>query len=169
MVRIMRRGTMHQQFFSDAEYGGKQKAKQAAIEHRKKLERELPASAKITGRKTKRNTTGQVGIHLATDYDKRCDTTNFSYVASWKNEDGKRINVKFGWQKYGQKTAWQLACVARQNRLTDRSRILSLHAKRETRFPSVPDHPDIDGAIRPVKKKSVRRRKAQPQKSRRKK
>ena len=41
MVRIMRRGKMHQQFFSDKRFGGKRKSKAAAMTRLEELKEEL--------------------------------------------------------------------------------------------------------------------------------
>ena len=68
MVRIMRRGTMHQEFFSDKRYGGKRKARQAADDRLAELRRDLPESVEQKGTLTQRNSTGKVGVHLSHDH-----------------------------------------------------------------------------------------------------
>lgn len=160
MVRIMRRGVAHQEFFSDAQYGNKTKAKKAAIARREELKRELPDPASAYNRRTSRNSSGKVGVHLARDVDARTSgQETYHYVASWRADDGRRVNLKFSWRKHGQKRAWQLAVVARENQVRDRDKVERLLAKRSGRFPPLPKHPDVDGAIggpqKAVKKKST--------------
>lgn len=149
MARLMRRGVAYQEFFSDADYGSQKKAKAAAIARREEWLRKLPAPATPQNRKTVRNSSGKVGVHLARDVDLRtAGRASYHYVASWRGDDGKRINLKFSWRKHGQKLAWQLAVVARENKLRDRDRVQQVHARRTGRFPPVPEHPDIEGALR---------------------
>jgi len=132
MVRIMRRGTMHQEFFSDKRYGGKRKARQAADDRLAELRRDLPESVEQKGMLTQRNNTGKVGVHLAHDIDKRWpDCEYYSYVASWLDFNLKRINVKFSCKKFGDKMAWELACIARDKELRDREQILKIYQRRE--------------------------------------
>jgi len=70
---------------------------------------------------TKRNATGAVGVHLATETDARYpDCQYVSYVASWMTEGGKRRNIRFLVSKYGKKAALTLAKLARQKQLADR-------------------------------------------------
>ena len=132
MVRIMRRGEMHQEFFSDKRYGGKRKARHAADERLAELRRKLPDPKEQKGQLTERNSTGKVGVHLAHDIDKRWpDCECFSYVASWLDIDRKRINVKFSCRKYGDKRAWELACIARDKELRDREQIVNIYERRQ--------------------------------------
>lgn len=132
MVRIMRRGTMHQEFFSDKKYGGKRKARQAADERLAELRLELPDPIEQKGMLTRRNSTGKVGVHAAHDIDKRWpDCEYWSYVASWLDFNQKRINVKFSCQKYGDNVAWELACIAREKELRDREQILRIYERRQ--------------------------------------
>ena len=127
MVRIMRRGTMHQEFFSDKRCGGKRKARQAADDRLFELRRELPEPLEQKGQMTQRNSTGKVGVHLAHDIDKRWpDCEYYSYVASWLDVNLKRINVKFSCKKFGDDMAWELACIARDKELRDRQQILKI-------------------------------------------
>ncbi len=133
MVRIMRRRQMHQEFFSDKRYGGKRKAKRLAKQRYDKLVAELPEKIDQKGQKTARNKSGKVGVHLAYDVDRRWPGCEYwSYVASWLARDGRRINVKFAWNKYGEETAWDLACISRDYELRDRKLILKRWEKKTT-------------------------------------
>lgn len=132
MVRIMRRGKMHQRFFSDRNNGGKRKALAAAREHYAMLEETLPPIQSQKGRETSRNSSGVVGVHLAHDVDSRYpDCEYWSYVASWLDENGKRVNVRFAWNRYGDQLAWELACIARQKEIRDREEVRRLYDRRE--------------------------------------
>ena len=132
MVRIMRRGTMHQEFFSDKRCGGKRKARKAADDRIAELRRELPEPVEQKGVMTQRNSTGKVGVHVAHDIDKRWpDCEYWSYVASWLDVNQKRINVKFSCKKYGDKMAWELACIARDKELRDREQIIKIYERRQ--------------------------------------
>jgi hypothetical protein len=134
MVRIMRGGKMHQEFLSDKKFGGKRKALAAATERRAELVETLPEAASGKGRKTNRNHTGKVGVHVGHDVDARWSGCEYwYYVASWLGEDQKRVNVKFSWNRYGEPLAWRLACIARDNELRDREQILKLHEKQIAR------------------------------------
>ncbi len=132
MARIMRRGESHQHFFSDSVHGGKRKALKAAREKREELLESLPAPKPLRGRLTKRNSTGIVGVHLTQDTDRRNKGYEYSYrsyVASWLDEDGKRINVRFSWNKYGEETALELAKIARKRELRDRDQIVKIYER----------------------------------------
>lgn len=134
MVRIMRRGKMIQEFFSDKRYGGKRKARASAEARLQELRETLPAPGTTKDVLTARNTSGTVGIHVAHDVDKRWpDCEYWSYVASWLSDEGKRINVKFSWKKYGERLALQLATIARERKLRDREEILAIQKRRLAR------------------------------------
>ncbi len=134
MVRIMRRGRMYQEFFSDSVWGGKRLAKRAARERHAELSESLPASKPQKGRKTVRNTTGKVGVHLTQDVDRRNEGYEYaywSYVASWVNPRKKRINVRFSWNKYGEDAAFEMACIAREKETQDREEITKVYERRK--------------------------------------
>lgn len=160
MVRIMRRGKMYQEFLSDKKHGGKRKAKAAAIARHEELEAVLPKSINQKGRATVRNSSGKVGVHLAHDIERRWpDTEYFSYVASWLSDEGKRINVKFSWNKYGEDAAWELACITRDRELRDREEIMRIYKRRLSRKAKRTSSPQ-DKQKKPTKKKPVARKKA---------
>ena len=79
---------------------------------------------------TKRNSTGVVGVHLATESDPRyTDCQYVSYVASWMSEDRVRRNIRFLVNKYGKKNALALATLARENQCTDREKVIAMFEK----------------------------------------
>ena len=64
--------------------------------------------------------------------DKRWpDCEYYSYVASWRDVNLKRINVKLSCPKYGDKMTWELACIRRDKELRDREQILKIYQRRE--------------------------------------
>ncbi len=124
MVRISRGGEKHNRFFSDKEYGGKRKALVAARDHYEELVESLPPAKTSKGILSVRNTSGQVGVHLAVNPSTCWEDVEYSsYVASWKNEDGRRQKISFSVEKYGKKKAKDFAIVAREHEITDRNRI----------------------------------------------
>jgi hypothetical protein len=79
---------------------------------------------------TKRNSTGVVGVHLATESDPRyTDCRYVSYVASWISANGERRNIRFLVNKYGKKNALELAKIARAKQCTDRETVIALYEK----------------------------------------
>ena len=87
-----------------------------------------PASA--LGKVTKRNSSGTVGVHLATEADARYPNCQYvSYVASWKSDEGKRSSIRFLVSKYGKKVALGLAKLAREKRMLDRDKVIALYEK----------------------------------------
>jgi hypothetical protein len=122
MVRISRQGEHINEFFSDKNHKGKRKALINARKRYKELKDSLPPPSTTKNVKTARNQTGVVGVHLAV-----CESVYgeaySSYCASWKTADGKRNKISFSFKKYGKKTAWELACVARELESTDRAKV----------------------------------------------
>ena len=131
MVRITRAGKRKQQFFNDRTLGGKSKSLIAA----KACYAEWAASAEPirTSRnvKTARNSSGRVGVHLVRNVDARWENAeSFGYCASWVTQDGTRQKLSFAWKRYGKKTAWGLACLARDKESTDREQVVALFEKQ---------------------------------------
>ncbi len=116
-VRMMRRGYVTEKFFSDSIFGGKRKALAAARELRDELEAESPRySRKQVARfKSPRNTSGIVGVRLATEVVKSLPSKPvYKYwVAQWSPEPGVRRTRRFSINKYGNDKAYKLAVAAR--------------------------------------------------------
>ena len=128
MVRIMRHRKMYQEFFSDVRCGGQDEALKGAEQRYAELLEELPDRIKQKGLKTVRNKTGKVGVHVGHNVERRwpgCEYWN--YTAAWLGKDNKRINVTFAWNKFGEDVAWELACIARDNELQDREKIMEIY------------------------------------------
>jgi len=132
MVRIARKDKKRNKFFSDKEFAGKRKALAAAVECYEDWASELPPPMTSKGVKSVRNKSGHVGVHLAVNpsYNSSDDVTYSSYVAAWRVEGGEREKVSFSVEKYGKKVAYELACLARKQEITDRDKVEALLSKR---------------------------------------
>ena len=134
MVRIARRDEKYNQFFSDREYKGKRKALDAAKKCYKEWESELPPPATSKNVKSARNKSGTVGVHLSITPSQTWSNVNYtSYVASWKLSDGRRKKISFSVEKYGKKVAFELATIARDNEIADRSRVEKIRNREKKR------------------------------------
>jgi len=126
MVRISRDGEHVNEFFSDKNNGGKRKALIAARARYQELKKKLPPPKTTKGIVTGRNRTGIVGVHLAV-----CESvygeSYSSYCASWKSKDGRRKKLSFSFKKYGERKAWELACLARELEVNDRKKVEKLY------------------------------------------
>jgi hypothetical protein len=120
-VRLMRRGETFHKFFGDVPNGGKRKALAAAREYRDKLAATLqPYSRKeVAQLKSKRNTSGIVGIRLSEEVDRRGpnDLVYLYWVAQWSPKPGERKTRRFSVSKYGEDEAFRLAQKARKDGL----------------------------------------------------
>jgi hypothetical protein len=120
LMRIRRGDTFHQQFFSDAAYGGKRAAQREARARYQQLAAELPAPGSSANRLSTRNSSGTVGVRLAHSVDARGAGHAYdSYVAFWR-EDGRDLTMRFACSKYGERKALALAALARETRVRDR-------------------------------------------------
>jgi hypothetical protein len=132
MVRLTRQGKRQQHFFNDRQYGGKTKALHAAKACYSKLVKAAPEIQTAKGRRTHRNTTGKVGVHLVKNVDRRWkNAESYAFCASWIDSKGKRRKVSFAWNRYGKKHAWNLACLAREREINDRDRVIELYGPKK--------------------------------------
>jgi len=126
-VRLTRQGKRQQKFFNDRTYGGKNKALLAAKACYQNWVKQAPDIQTAKGRKTNRNTTGKVGVHLVKNVDARWkNAESYAFCASWIDPKGKRTKISFAWNRYGKKQAWILACIAREREINDRKKILEI-------------------------------------------
>ena len=131
MVRITRAGVRKQQFFNDRALGGKSKALKAAKVCYAKWAAAAAPIQTTRDRKTSRNSSGRVGVHLVRNVDARwVNAESFGYCASWVLKDGTRQKLSFAWMRYGKKVAWELACLAREKKLTDRAKVIAGFEKK---------------------------------------
>jgi hypothetical protein len=136
MVRIFRNGQRFSAYFSDRKCGGKRNAKKQAQEcYEKLVAKHGPANRQSCLNKiTARNTTGVVGIHIATSTDTRWSGGTYkAYCASWINDDGSRGKLAFSWKKYGKKAAMEYAMYAREHRLENRNAVVTAVDKRSAK------------------------------------
>ena len=132
MVRLTRQGKRQQRFFNDREYGSKSKALQAAKRCYSQMVKDSPDIKTTKGRKTDRNTTGRVGVHLVKNVDARWkNAESFAYCASWIDTKGKRRKLSFAWNRYGKRHAWNLACLARELELADRKKVIDRYGPQK--------------------------------------
>ncbi len=126
MMRIKRGNKRFLEWFSDKEYGGKEKARAAAAKRYEALAAELPvADISHKNQKTKRNTSGKVGVYAKEGFGRKSnDTPYYSYAAFWTSSSGKKELITFAWLKFGDTLAWEMACYARDNETKDRPAIL---------------------------------------------
>jgi hypothetical protein len=131
MVRLTRQGKRQQTFFNDKAVGGKAKALKAAQTQYDEWVAAAPPIATTKGVRTDRNSTGKVGVHVVRNRDDRWkNAESFGYCASWVDRKGKRRKISFAWKRYGKKTAWTLASLAREHELADRTQVLELYEKQ---------------------------------------
>ena len=130
LVRILRGSEKRSRFFSDKAHGGRAKSKKKAEECYQAWVAEMQPPNSTRDKITRRNSTGVVGVHLATETDPRYkDCLYVSYVASWMNEERRRCNIRFLVNKYGKKNALALATIARENMCTDRDKVVEMYEK----------------------------------------
>jgi hypothetical protein len=130
-VRIKRGDIKRSRFISDATHGGKNKSKKLAQQVYDEWVQELPEPDTAEDKLGKRNKSGVVGVHYSYDVDARYPGCAYEYyIASWKTDDGSRQNVRFAVSKWGKKAAFDLACIARELRTTDRSEIEQTYERR---------------------------------------
>ncbi len=149
LVRILRGTERRSRFFSDKAHGGKAKAKKKAEECYQTWVAEMDPPISTRDKITKRNSSGVVGVHLATESDPRYkDCQYVSYVASWMTEDKRRCNIRFLVNKYGKKNALALATIAREMKCTDREKVVAIYEK---------NHGPLKMALKPSKAQQARK------------
>jgi hypothetical protein len=124
MARIVRQRQLHQQNFTLRQYGTWTKAESAAKKWVKAKLQELPPPIPMKNRMTRRNSSGVVGVRLVHSVRRRGEREygDWRWIAFWpgcENAGG----VGFSVNKFGDETAFVLACLARQLESTDRTAI----------------------------------------------
>ncbi len=132
LVRIKRGDVKRSRFISDSTHGGKRKSQLAAQKVYEEWAAELPEPDTAEDKLGKRNVSGVVGVHYSHDVDTRYPNCAYEYyIASWKTPEGQRQNVRFAVSKWGKKMAFELACIARQERSNDREKVLKIYNKNK--------------------------------------
>lgn len=122
-VRVYRYGKTYSRLFSDRKYGDRDAAFEAAHAYRRELEAEvatLPEGAprRRLIRRNKNNATGVVGISRTFKRD-RSGTPHEVYAISWNPEPGTARGTSFSIRKYGEDTAFKLACKLRWEKMRE--------------------------------------------------
>ncbi len=126
MMRIMREGQRHLEWFADKAHGGKEQARKAAARRYQELDAQLPQGrTSHKNQLTKRNKSGKPGVHMKESFGRKGnETPYYAYNAFWSTEGGGKAQISFAWLAYGDGTAWDMACFARDNQTKDRAAIL---------------------------------------------
>ena len=128
-VSIKQQGTRIHKYFTDNVYGGKAKARRAAIEYRDELLKESRSADYKLWRCTldrPNNTSGITGVARYTIQPSGGRKKRSCWQAFWHDADGKRRSSSFAIAKHGEKEAKRLACEARQAGLAELERMLSI-------------------------------------------
>ena len=116
-VRVYRGGKTYSRLFSDLRCGGKDAAFEAAVAYRRRLAdevAELPAEppARRLVRANTRNQTGVTGISRTVKRDRR-GIAHEVYAVSWAPRPGVARSTSFAIKRWGEDTAFRLACQKR--------------------------------------------------------
>ena len=122
-VRVYRHGKTYSKLFSDRKHGGREEAFEAARAYRAELVEEvaaLPAQppARRLIRSNKNNSTGVVGISRTFKRDRR-GIKHEVYAVSWNPEPGIARGTSFSIKRYGEDTAFRLACELRWKKMKE--------------------------------------------------
>ena len=122
-VRVYRHGKTYSKLFSDRKHGGKEEAFQAAVAYRTELEEEVAALPEAAPRRrlirrNKNNSTGVVGISRTYKRDRR-GIKHEVYAVSWNPEPGVARGTSFSIKRYGEDTAFRLACELRWTKMKE--------------------------------------------------
>ena len=122
-VRVYRHGKTYSRLFSDRKCGGREEAFEAALAYRAELEEEvaqLPESSprRRLIRRNKNNSSGVVGISRTYKRDRR-GIRHEVYAVSWNPEPGVAKGTSFSIKRYGEDTAFGLACKLRWEKMKE--------------------------------------------------
>jgi len=122
-VRVYRDGKTFSRLFSDKKWGGRDEAFEAAATYRKDLVDEvsqLPAKPRRRRliRSNKSNTSGVVGVSRTYKRDRR-GIRHEVYAVSWNPEPGVARGTSFSIKRYGEDTAFRLACQLRWKKMKE--------------------------------------------------
>lgn len=117
-VRIRRNGVTTSKFFRDTKYGTRTKAMKAAIVFRDELMHNLslPKNDRTVMPRTRRNTSGIVGVARRTMRRSDGRSAGTYWVATWSPGDGKVGRKLFSVETLGEKGALLAACAYRRDR-----------------------------------------------------
>ena len=122
-VRVYRHGKTYSRLFSDRKYGDRDQAFEAAVAYRKELEQEVaqlpevPARRRLI-RRNRNNTSGVVGVSRTYKQDRR-GIRHEVYAVSWNPEPGVARGTSFSIKRYGEDTAFRMACKLRWEKMKE--------------------------------------------------
>ena len=116
-VRVYRHGKTYSKLFSDKKCGGRDESFQAAVVYRESLSSQVAALPDAAPRRrlirhNKGNTSGVVGVSRTFKRDRR-GVRHEVYAVSWNPEPGVARGTSFSIKRYGEDTAFRLACELR--------------------------------------------------------
>ncbi len=122
-VRVYRHGKTYSKLFSDRKHSGRDESFDAAVAYREELEAEVAALPEAAPRRrlirhNKNNSTGVVGISRTYKRDRR-GIKHEVYAVSWNPEPGTARGTSFSIKRYGEDTAFRLACELRWNKMKE--------------------------------------------------
>lgn len=122
-VRVYRHGKTYSKLFSDRKCGGMEEAFLEAEKYRSQLEDEVSAMPESEPRRrlirrNKNNSTGVIGISRTYKMDRR-GVKHEVYAVSWNPEPGMARGTSFSIKKYGEDTAFKMACRLRWQKMKE--------------------------------------------------
>lgn len=117
-VRIYKNGKTYSKLYSDAKYGGRDKALEFAQKARKIALDTLKSLPENNVRRLvshdKRNKSGIIGVSRTTKQNSQGDTSVY-YQVTWSPEKGKIKNRQWSVRKYGEEEAFRRAKAFRES------------------------------------------------------
>jgi hypothetical protein len=122
-VRVYRYGKTYSRLFSDRKCGSKDEAFKHAVEYRERLESdvaEMPENEPKRRfiRHNKNNATGVLGVSRTYKVDRQGNRHEV-YAVSWNPEPGTARGTSFSIKKYGEETAFKMACRLRYQKMKE--------------------------------------------------
>ncbi|HLA63420.1 MAG TPA: hypothetical protein VK610_03275 [Rhodothermales bacterium] len=122
-VRVYRQGKTHSRLFSDRKHGSRAAAFDAARAYREELEAAVAAmpaapTPRRLIRSNRSNLTGVVGISRTFKRDRKGGLHEV-YAVSWNPEPGVARGASFSIEKYGEDTAFKMACKLRWEKMRE--------------------------------------------------
>jgi len=122
-VRVYRNGRTYSRLFSDRKHGTREGAFAEARKYRRELEADVatrpaaPPRRRLI-RRNKNNATGVVGISRTFKRDRR-GVRHEVYAVSWNPRPGVARGTSFSIRKYGDDTAFKMACRLRWEKMRE--------------------------------------------------
>lgn len=122
-VRVYRHGKTYSKLFSDRKCGSKEEAFQQALKYRESLKEEVDAMPESEPKRrlirhNKNNATGVLGVSRTFKRD-RHGHRHEVYAVSWNPAPGEARGTSFSIRKYGEETAFKMACKLRFQKMKE--------------------------------------------------